>query len=306
VGVMQQQITWMNSYGVDFIVFDWYWNALNQVYMDHAVQTYLQASNRDQVKFALLWANEAQKTVPTSLSQFNTMVQYWISNYFGKAQYLKIENKPVVIIFSVEKLRTNAALFGKTMKDLIDSANNLAKQAGYPGVYFVAATEAVEYWVKWFNPDNGFSALSAYNYHRGFSGVYLPLKPFSHSYEELDAGYRESWDWILKATTLPYFVPTTTGWDKRPWGGSVDPLHDQSYSTPAQFKAHLQAAKARIDQYPTKTLKTLLICCWNEYGEGSVLEPTKKHQFQYLEAVRSVFGSQRPVAPSLLQGSPSG
>ena len=34
-----------------------------------------------------------------------------------------------------------------------------------------------------------------------------------------------------------------------------------------------------------------VICCWNEFGEGSYIEPTKKDGFSYLEKVKKVFGS---------------
>jgi hypothetical protein len=301
VGVMDQQLAWMNSYGVDFVVFDWYWNAAKKPYLDHAINAYLQAPKRKLVQFALLWANDAQAKVPSDEDQFLSMIQFWIAHYFGNAQYMKIDNKPVVFVFSPELLRNDAAGFGASVGQLFARANQLAQRAGYAGVYFVASTEAVENWVKWFDPDNGFAALSAYNYHRGFSGVYNPLKLMSWSYRELDDDYRESWDWILKASKLPYFVPVTTGWDKSPWGGSLDRRHDQSGATPAQFRGHLQAARARLDRYPEKTRKTALICCWNEYGEGSVLEPTQHFQFQFLEAVRAVFGVNRPNAPGNLR-----
>ena len=38
-----------------------------------------------------------------------------------------------------------------------------------------------------------------------------------------------------------------------------------------------------------KTLRTGIICCWNEYGEGSYIEPTKAFGMQYLERVKKVF-----------------
>lgn len=299
VDVMEQQLSWMFDYGIDFVAFDWYWNARNQTYLDHAVQAYRRSHNRALVRYALLWANEAQARVPASREQFETMVRYWIANYFRDPEYVKIGGRPVVFIFSVEMLRNNAAGFGATVGQLLAGADAIARQAGLPGIYFVAGTEAVEYWVKGFNPQNGFSALSAYNYHRGFSGVYEPLKLYAWSYPELDRAYQQSWDWILKASTLPYFVPVTAGWDKRPWGGSLDPMHDRCSSTPARFREHLLAAKQRIDAYPAKSMNTLMICCWNEYGEGSYIEPTRRYQFQYLEAVRAVFGSRRPKPPEL-------
>jgi len=88
---------------------------------------------------------------------------------------------------------------------------------------------------------------------------------------------------------VPYIIPMTSGWDKGPWGGSTDKEHDKSISTPDTFEKHLRAAKARMDSYPSQSMKTGIICCWNEFGEGSYIEPTKKYGTQYLERVKKVF-----------------
>jgi hypothetical protein len=82
----------------------------------------------------------------------------------------------------------------------------------------------------------------------------------------------------------------TSGWDKRPWGGTLnDPGRDLAFSTPDSFEAHLRSAKEVMDRNPEKTMRTGVICCWNEFGEGSYIEPTKKYGTQYLERVKKVF-----------------
>ena len=287
VSVMEQQLDWMHEYGIDYVVFDWYWDG--SPFLEHALSSFMKADNRNLMKFSVLWANHS--SVPESLPQFTSMVEYWVKYYFPRENYLKIDNKPVVFIFSQEQLRENAKRFGRTTDELFNMADDLARKAGFNGIFFVGATEAVNYWVKEFAPNNGYDALSAYNYHRGFSGLYNPLKLPSHSYPELDHEYQMSWDWILNNSTLPYILPITSGWDKRPWGGSADPLHDHSYSSADEFERHLLAAKLRLDRYPSKTMRTAVICCWNEYGEGSYIEPTKANGFSYLERVRKVFGT---------------
>jgi hypothetical protein len=37
--------------------------------------------------------------------------------------------------------------------------------------------------------------------------------------------------------------------------------------------------------------KILMIEAWNEFGEGSYIEPTKKWGFGYLEAIKKAFAS---------------
>jgi len=67
-------------------------------------------------------------------------------------------------------------------------------------------------------------------------------------------------------------------------------LHDNSFSTAEEFGKHLEAAKRFMDEYPTLTRSMGVVCCWNEFGEGSYIEPTKKDGFSYLEKIRNVFG----------------
>ena len=113
----------------------------------------------------------------------------------------------------------------------------------------------------------------------------------SHSYPELDKAYQEHWSRFIAKGNLPTIVPMTSGWDKRPWGGSKDSLHDLSVSNATQFEAHLNAAKAAMDTAKPGSPKMGVICCWNEFGEGSYIEPTKKDGFSYLEKVKKVFGT---------------
>lgn len=286
VEVIEQQLDWMSKYGIDYVVFDWYWDGLP--FAEHALASYFLARNRDKVKFSLLWANHSIH--PRSIDDFDKMVSYWVKYYFQRPEFLKINGAPVVFIFSQESLRENAKKMGSTTSILLKRAREIAKRYGYDDIFFVGSSEAVDYWVKNYGPKAGYSAFSTYNYHRGFSGRYIPEKRYSHSFLELDLAYQESWDWILENSHLPYILPVTAGWDKRPWGGSKDPDHDRSSSTVETFKAHISAAKLRIDQHPVKTMNMMVICCWNEYGEGSYIEPTKTFGFGYLEALRDTFG----------------
>lgn len=286
VAVAEQHIDWMSQHGIDYVVYDWFWDGTP--FLEHALSAFMRANNSSKLKFSLLWSNHSK--VPENLDQFTSMIRYWVKYYFPRSNYLKIDGKPAVFVFSQERLRENAKKFGYTTADLIKTANEIARNAGLDGIYFVGATEAVSYWVKEHGPQNGYDAFSVYNYHRGFSGTYNPLTLPSHSYDELDKAYQQNWDWILGNSPLPYILPISAGWNKKPWGGSLDPFHDNSSSTPVQFEQHLRAAKARLDKYPATTKRSAVICCWNEFGEGSYIEPTKKDGLTYLEKVKKVFG----------------
>ena len=61
-------------------------------------------------------------------------------------------------------------------------------------------------------------------------------------------------------------------------------------NTPAAFKEALTRARAFLDTQPADR-RILTINAWNEWTEGSYLEPDTEHRMAYLEAVRKVFGA---------------
>lgn len=283
--VMRQHLDWIQSASLDFVVFDWYYVDGRKVVLEHALAAFMRAKNRGPTKFSILWANHSN--MPKSMLDWKTMVGYWVKYYFPRSDFLKIDGRPVVFVFSADELRKQAEKFGVTSKELIDAAQAITRDAGFPGINLVAGTGAYLSMIDTFAKDAGYSAFSAYNYHQG---PVEPLKRASQSYAELDLGYRSHWQRFAEFGKLPLIVPMTSGWDKRPWGGSTDPLHDNSMSTPDEFEKHLLAAKSYMDSNQKITGGMGVICCWNEFGEGSFIEPTKKFGFQYLDKVKKVFG----------------
>jgi len=79
------------------------------------------------------------------------------------------------------------------------------------------------------------------------------------------------------------FWPTAMpGWDRRPWTKDQDLV--RTNSTPELFGKSLRDLR----QHANKD-RVLMIEAWNEWGEGSVLEPSIEHGFAYLEEVRKTF-----------------
>jgi hypothetical protein len=287
---LDKQLSWMADFGIDFVAFDWYWENARPA-PETAVRAYLQSPERARVRYALLWANHNKE--PRTLKEWDDLVDYWINRHMGNPEYVRIDGKPVLFVFSADDIRDKAKKMGVQVSMLLDRAREKAKASGLPGIYFVLCVAGTDYWLLEFTPKSGFDALTGYNYHWGLASNSNIPTTNSHSFEELDNGYQWEWQRTLKSSKLPYFVPMTSGWDKRPWGGSSDPRHDDSMSTPASFERHLLRAKAMLDAYPEKTRRIGMICCWNEYGEGSYVEPTKLYGFEYLKRLKNVFGESK-------------
>lgn len=287
-GVMSTQLKWMRDYGVDYVVFDWFWGSTGRPHLSHGVNAYLTAEDRHGVDFAILWANHTKYAF--SVSQFDELFRFWVQRYFFRSDYLRVFGKPVVFLFSADTFNKNAVQIGLNSAALIARAESIAREFGLPGVAFIGGVSANGRGFD-YSAASGYAGFSAYNFHGMATRSYAPGRSMSHSYAELDLGYQDHWQWMAENASGLYIVPMTSGWDKRAWGGSKDPMHDNSVSTQIEFGRHLQSAREFMNRNPERTQSMGVICCWNEFGEGSYIEPTKMHGFRYLEEVKRVFGA---------------
>lgn len=290
VSVMTQHLDWMRQYGIDYVVFNWIWGSDNRPYLTHALNAFLQSPAKQGAQFAILWANHTDYSF--SREQFESIFRFWAQRYMHRDDYVKIDGKPVVFIFSAEILIGNARRIGIKVSDLFVLADRIFKSAGLSGIQFIGGVGGARGTDFDYSAASGYAGFSAYNYHGTATKRFPHGRQVSRSYEELDQGYRDHWTWMLNNASGYYILPMTSGWDKRPWGGSKDPEHDNSLSTPEEFEAHLIAAKDSMLKYPDKTKRMGVICCWNEFGEGAFIEPTKELGFSYLEKVKKVFGER--------------
>jgi len=111
-------------------------------------------------------------------------------------------------------------------------------------------------------------------------------------FDTLIDGYRQQWESIVQNSPIPLLPPVCGGWDSRPWHGQ-DALVRYG-RTPDKFKKHLQDALQFLQQHRRNVVPMILIEAWNEWGEGSYIEPHREFGFGYLDAIREVFTSASP------------
>lgn len=75
------------------------------------------------------------------------------------------------------------------------------------------------------------------------------------------------------------------GTPRYPQKGKKDVIH--LYNTPESFSTLLFKAKEYANEHPQQP-KLIVINAWNEWVEGSYLEPDMKYGYGYLEAVKDV------------------
>ena len=272
-------IKWALEHGVSFFAFDFYTANGSQMYEAALDDGFLKAKHIKDFRFCLNWCNHADEKTMTAeqLDKFGDLV---VKKYLTHPSYLKIDGKPVVIFLVGHAFIRNLGPDGA--KQAFAKFEQKAKDAGLPGLYLAFCTDAM-------GPNEvencrgiGVSAFCRYNYPYAGTGITGPNKHAEFSYRHLiDEGEKlwKQWDEVTKGDSWPTVMP---GWDRRPWTKYDDVII--TGSTPELFAESLTKAR----NYVSKD-KVVLIEAWNEWGEGSVLEPSVEHGFAYLEAVRRVF-----------------
>ncbi|MBP9902889.1 MAG: glycoside hydrolase family 99-like domain-containing protein [Verrucomicrobia bacterium] len=75
-------------------------------------------------------------------------------------------------------------------------------------------------------------------------------------------------------------------------------MNTMSGNTPERFKEALALTKQRLLADP-QSPRILNINAWNEWTEGSYLEPDNVHGMKYLEAVRDIVGATETPKPPI-------
>lgn len=276
--VADWHIKWMVEHGITFIVYDWYWSAGGR-HLEHAIhQGFFNARYHDMIKFCLLWANHNAPGTSTAEDMVN-VTNYWLDNYFLRDDYMKVDGKPVVVIFSAHRLTEDLGVEG--VRAAFDRSREMAKARGLNGIYFVACSYPGRGGLETLERE-GYDAVSGYNYPSAGDGGQM-VAPYADNV----TGYREFWHAIQDNTSLPYIPVTDPGWDSRPWHGPNARV--RTGKTPGLFRQMLLNAREFVEKRKVAGPKMVLIEAWNEFGEGDYLEPHREWGFGHVDAVREVF-----------------
>ena len=90
-----------------------------------------------------------------------------------------------------------------------------------------------------------------------------------------------------KDFSSPYFPHVSIDWDSSPRFEVGTPEHLTGV-TPEKFEGFLRVAKEYVDAHPDQP-PLITINSWNEWSEGSYLEPDTEFGYGYLKAIKKVF-----------------
>jgi len=308
----EQKISAASDHGVNTFIFDWYWYNGKPLLEEALDNGFLGARNTEKMNFYVMWANHKvdayqwnhfRYTNGTVLwpgtvdwNNYKTIVDRVIKLYFKKPNYLKINGEPVFSICNIKDLISSFNGLEGTQKAL-QYFREEVKKAGFPGLHIQLVVwawqgngqpyllsddlmkgksidEAISYM--------GFNSVTTYHWPGPKTEDYL-------KWGEDDLSLRQKWDSIL---SVPYFPNVSVGYDdtpRFPEKGKESVIHYNN--TPESFAAYLQKAKEYADAHPNEP-KFIVINAWNEWVEGSHLEPDMKWGYGYLNAVKKVMDGE--------------
>ena len=305
--VMEKKIETAKKYGVDCFIFDAYFYE-NENFLNGCLDKgFLKAKNTGDMEFALMWANHTWSNIhPATLNQpseiefrgevsreaFKRITNEIIEKYFTLPNYMRVDGKPYFSIYAVSSLLNEFGGIDGVNEALNEFRENARKVVGeihinaVVGEISLLPTESI---------DNGFALLNKLNFDSYSSYCWLhhyqmPTFPLS-SYEKCAEYYFNCLGEIPSQSNKPYYPNVTMGWDASPRTNQNGPFVESNYpyspilggNTPEKFGEYVGKAieyALKNNQQPM-----IIINAWNEWTEGTYLEPDTKHKFAYLEQI---------------------
>ncbi len=275
--VADWHIKWAVENGISFFVYDWYWRNGKPELTEGLEEGFLNARYRKMLDFAVMWANHPPFADHTP-EQMLAVTDYWIEHYFREPNYFCIEDKPYVSFFDSGRVINELGGADKA-RAVFEAMRKRVRKAGFPGLH-IGACAGHDPAVSESYKQAGYDSITGYNYRRhGPSFLQTPYRQYILGHEKVWENYRVD-------SVLRYLPLLTVGWDSRPWHGL---RAEQRFARNTDaFKAGLQRLKTFLDNTPGNVA---ILEAWNEWGEGSYIEPNREFGFGDIEAIRKVFAA---------------
>ena len=281
--------------GVDAFCLYYYWFN-GTVLMETPIETIYKNKDID-IEYCICWANENWTRAWDGLDKEVLIEQTYsaeddinyiahVSKYFADARYVKVDGKPLMILY-------RPSLF-PDMQATLTRWRSWAKDNGFgelhismvqfddidPNKYgFDAAVE--------FPPHKVASENVAQhmNFKEGFAGsVHDYSSMVSNSLNKVDEGYTcykaatMAWDNTARRNDRASIFTNVSAGKFHRWMSGIENMYQQN-------------------NVPNKD-KLLFVNAWNEWAEGTYLEPDSQHGYSYLNAV-SKFKSNEVITPKI-------
>lgn len=284
--------------GIDGFCYYHYWFGNGKQELELPFNEVLHSGEPD-FPFCLCWANESWHSKFWNIDgsvKSNCLIEQKYDDYEGNKKhffsllpafkdnrYIKIDGKPLFMIYKPFSF--------VEIKDFIELWNNLARDNGLPGVYFVAHiyNDLFKSIIEKLH-SIGFDAVNTLGLHEAMKFKNRYFEILSNKYRTFISkrprvlNYSDVYHYFISEIdkyddVFPTLIPN---WDHTPrsgYGGKV-----LINSTPELFGKHvhevLEITKSKKMKNPIIFLKS-----WNEWGEGNYMEPDLKYGKGYIEVL---------------------
>lgn len=294
-------------YGVNTFIFDWYWFD-GKPFLEGALNDgFLKASNNEKMKFYLMWANhtansywdrnEPDKSIEywngkVSGEVFDGFTDHLVNDYFKRPNYYRIDDKPVFCIYELSNF-INGMGGVPQAREALCSFRRKVEEAGLPGLHLQAIIWGRLPATLSDTPGDSEPTQDKTLLSLGFDSVtnyqWCHLVSTNKEYSEWGEEAVAYWEKYDEELSVPYFPHVSIDWDPNPrYPVECGPQNCVKNPSPGKFETFLRRAKGYVDSHPAQA-PLITINAWNEWAEGSYLEPDTENGYGYLEAVRNVF-----------------
>ena len=294
--VMRRQMRLAKQYGIDgFCIYHYWFNG--KKLLEKPLEALLEEKEIG-LPFCICWANEAwsrrwdgsngEKTLLVS-QEYGGEAEwkehfYYLLKFFKKEQYMKQGNKPIIVIYNPKEIENR--------KQMIEYWQQLSRQEGFEGIYVINVHRLpFESEIPFYGDEiadfEPFATLSdllssdkgkMVNIHKGNRPDNFSMRYEVINYEKFCKHMTEKFVPKCGKHNLGFFA----GWDNTPRRGKDTALIFDN-NTPDVFEKYFRIQYQRSIE---SNNNFLFINAWNEWGEGTYLEPDEKNKYGYLEAIK--------------------
>ena len=295
---MKRQIELAKMYGIYGFSFYYYWFSGHKV-MEKPIEMFLADKSLD-MPFFMFWANEPWTKLWGDGEQDEVLFDHEIKEgddvkfmndilpYMKDERYIKINNKPLLIIYKPE------IYLSGVMAEFMQKIRNIAKNEGFDDLFImlVKKEENLEELVT----SNKFDAVVEF-----IPAGFTSGKDFIFKDEKLvNDNFRGAvFDVDDYVTNKKYFYKTNHKTFKGlfpMWDNTARKVESGAFifqSTSKLYKTWLKDIINWTKENNKKDEQYIFINAWNEWAEGAHLEPDQKYGYAYLQATKEALEEAR-------------
>lgn len=287
--VREEQANLAKEYGIDGFCYWHYWFGKDMPMMEMPFDSVVESGSPD-FPFCIAWANHDWHNLKTKeviikqryegRSDYDSHFKS-LEKAFKDKRYIKIDGKPVVVIYSPFEI-DDIQLFFSVWKQN-------AQECGLNGLYFIGivkndidAQKAL---------DLGYDGVNIIRLHEFECRQNTALKHFRSIYRRIfRIPYRYKFKNVMKYFCGEYerkdnvFPTIISGWDHTPRSGKKA-LILTGY-TPEIFGEHIDNVLQKVvDKKISDSI--VFVRAWNEWAEGNHLEPDLKFGLKFLQVLKN-------------------